>query len=431
MKIKFIIFYLTLFLGTTISSQNKLMTKVLDNYFDKLSSHDKFMGSVSIAENNKVMYQKSVGYDNIELKKKSTSDSRYRISSVSKLFTAVLTLKAIEEKRINFDDDLSQYVPYLSKSKEFSVKALLQQKYKKSDFTDENNDTTRGLSEIISHLKRSFGGNLELAYNELNYCILSKALENIYSKKYAILLKDKIIEPFDLKNTFSAESIDGFGKETSSYFFKEVWNKNIGFKGVYGISDVVSSPVDINKFMYSLFQGQIITKQNLEFLKDDKGKHRLGLFKFPYFDYSGYGYAGSVDGFFTISLFLPLKNSYAITITSNGINYNKKKIVIDVLNRYFNKPYKPLSFDKISLTENDLKKYLGAYISNDIALEINVFNKNNVLVLQASGQEEFSVTPEGSNVFTHDQTGILLKFFPEKDLMVFNQSGKQFIFRKI
>ena len=70
-------------------SQNIVKTN-LDAYFDTLASDDKFMGSVAVIQNNELIYSKSVGFADIEHGIKADENTKYRIASISKTFTAVL-----------------------------------------------------------------------------------------------------------------------------------------------------------------------------------------------------------------------------------------------------------------------------------------------------------------------------------------------------
>lgn len=60
----------------------------LDKYFESLENNNKFIGSVSISKEGKIIYSKSIGFSDIENKKIANSSSKYRIGSISKTFTA-------------------------------------------------------------------------------------------------------------------------------------------------------------------------------------------------------------------------------------------------------------------------------------------------------------------------------------------------------
>jgi len=66
--------------------------------------------SVAVSIDNNIVYSNSFGYCDID-KNISTNDStKYRIGSVTKLFTAVITAKLIEKGIIDADDSISRYI---------------------------------------------------------------------------------------------------------------------------------------------------------------------------------------------------------------------------------------------------------------------------------------------------------------------------------
>src|SRR5690606_6143298 len=81
----------------------------LDLYLDDLEASGKFMGSVAISKEGQQVYQKTVGYADVENNVRATDESRYRIGSISKMFTAVLVFKAIEQKRIGLHQTVDHF----------------------------------------------------------------------------------------------------------------------------------------------------------------------------------------------------------------------------------------------------------------------------------------------------------------------------------
>lgn len=96
MKNLYKIIFLT-FLSQFYSSQSLNKSK-LDEYFQTLEKNSKFFGSIAVSRNGSVIYSNSVGYSDIDLKQKANDNTKYRIGSVSKTFTSVLVLKAVEQR---------------------------------------------------------------------------------------------------------------------------------------------------------------------------------------------------------------------------------------------------------------------------------------------------------------------------------------------
>ena len=115
MKIK--IFSAILFAGLycgTICSQNFNKSK-LDSLFNILAKKNKAMGSLTIMKNGIVLYTRAIGYSSIsdDEKKPSTDITKYRIGSITKMFTAAMIFQMIDEGRIKLNTTLDTFFPGL------------------------------------------------------------------------------------------------------------------------------------------------------------------------------------------------------------------------------------------------------------------------------------------------------------------------------
>jgi len=91
----------------------KNFTLKTDSLLTVYEKNGEFMGSLELSHKGKSIYSKTIRYSDIESKKKADSNTKYRIGSISKTFTAALIFKAIEENKLSFNGDyrevLSQY----------------------------------------------------------------------------------------------------------------------------------------------------------------------------------------------------------------------------------------------------------------------------------------------------------------------------------
>jgi len=86
----------------------------LDTYFQVLEENNKFMGSVAVSKHGNIIYTKSVGFADLENQIKTNENTIYRIGSISKTFTAVLVMKAIEEGKLKLNQTIKDFFPSLS-----------------------------------------------------------------------------------------------------------------------------------------------------------------------------------------------------------------------------------------------------------------------------------------------------------------------------
>jgi D-alanyl-D-alanine carboxypeptidase len=67
------------------------------------------MGSVTIAREGKVVYSRAIGYAHVNPKKPLSEASRFRIASISKMYTATMILQLVEEGTLKLTDTLDRF----------------------------------------------------------------------------------------------------------------------------------------------------------------------------------------------------------------------------------------------------------------------------------------------------------------------------------
>src|SRR5215475_14584443 len=70
-----------------------------------------FNGSALVAENGKVIYKSAFGSANMEWNIPNTPETKFRLGSITKQFTATVILQLVEQGKIKLDAKLSDYLP--------------------------------------------------------------------------------------------------------------------------------------------------------------------------------------------------------------------------------------------------------------------------------------------------------------------------------
>jgi CubicO group peptidase (beta-lactamase class C family) len=99
----------------------------LDSFFDRLAEKNKAMGSLTIAKDGKVLYSRAIGYSQINgtEKKPLTGASRFRIGSITKMFTAAMILQLVEEGKLKLTDTLSTFFPQVPNAQKITIVQIL------------------------------------------------------------------------------------------------------------------------------------------------------------------------------------------------------------------------------------------------------------------------------------------------------------------
>ena len=411
----------------------------LDNYFNALEANNRFMGSVAVSQNGKIIYSKSIGYSDLENKVKANKDTKYRIGSISKTFTSVLVLNAVEDGKLDLNQTIEKYFPTIKNAGTITIKQLLNHRSGIHNFTDADDyltwntqpKTEREMVAIIAKAGSDFEPDSKAQYSNSNFVLLTYILEKSYKRTYADLLKEYISQPLGFKNTYFGEKINLAENECKSYKYIETWEvePETDMSIPLGAGGIVSTPSDLVKFSDALFGGELLKAESLEIMKTIRDQYGIGLFQIPFYDKIGYGHTGGIDGFSSVfSHFSDGNISYALT--SNGTHFNNNNISIAVLSAVSNKPFDIPEFSTYDVSSDDLEKYLGIYSSQQIALKITISKDNKTLIAQATGQPSFHLEATNKDQFKFEQAGVVMEFNPSEKTMLLKQGGGQFAFTK-
>jgi CubicO group peptidase (beta-lactamase class C family) len=411
----------------------------LDLYFDALEANNKFMGSVAVSRNGSIIYSRSTGYADFENKIKADDNSRYRIGSISKTFTTVLVMKAMEQNKLALDQTIGKYFPSIKNAGKITIENLLYHRSGIHSFTSDSAylkwntqpKTEKEMIDIISRAGIDFEPDTKSEYSNSNFVLLTFILEKTFNLSYAALIQEYIVKPAGLSNTSLGGKINTSKKDCKSYKYLDTWvaEPETDISIPLGAGGIVSTPGDLVKFSDALFGGKLLSSESLEKMKTVKGQYGMGIFNIPFYDRVGFGHTGGIDGFSSVfSHFSDGNVSFAMTC--NGSNFNTNNISITLLSAAFNRPYEIPEFSSVVVNSEDLDSYLGVYSSLQIPIRITITRKNNTLIGQGSGQASFPLEPAGKDKFKFDQADLVMEFNPANNTMILRQAGAQFEFKR-
>jgi len=82
-----------------------------DVFIDSFVRKNNFDGTILIKQNSKIIYKKSFGFANLPFKVPNTTDTKYKIASITKAFTSVLILQLYEQGKIDLEKPIISYLP--------------------------------------------------------------------------------------------------------------------------------------------------------------------------------------------------------------------------------------------------------------------------------------------------------------------------------
>lgn len=428
-----------LFASSIYSGQGFNKSK-MDSLFMLIEQNNKGMNSISIFSGGGEVYHNSIGFSDVKNKVKATKETKYRIGSISKTFTAALIMKLVEEGKLTLDTKLFDFYPEIKNADKITVEHLLRHRSGIFNFTNakdysswmENPILRRELVEKIKNYGSSFEPDSKTEYSNANYVLLSYIAEKLTDDKYSKLVDGIICKPCQLSDTYYGDKINPKNNEAYSYQKLNGWElaTETDMSVPVGAGAIVSTPTDLNKFLICLFQHKIVSKSTLETMIQIEDGYGLGMVQAPFYDKKAYGHPGGIDGFVSNAFYFP-EEKVSVAFSTNGLVMPMNDILIGILSIYFDRDYNLPEIQKsVELKSVDLDAYIGLYSSPSFPLKITISKKDNILFGQATGQPEFPLDAGGKDTFRFDPAKLEIIFKPNENKLILNQGGGSFELKK-
>jgi CubicO group peptidase (beta-lactamase class C family) len=265
----------------TILAQTKSIEKDLDNYIN--SRPDKFNGTILVAVGDQILINKGYGMANLENNIPNNSNTKYEIGSVTKHFTALLTLKMTEKGLIDLNATIDKYLPDYPKgfASKITIHHLLMhqsgigQHYNIiPDYFDKQDKlfhTQKEYLDLFNDKKLSHEPGRGYTYSSPGYYLLAVILEKVTKKSYAELLQEYIFNPLDMNSSSVANNLSIIKDKATGYkkgISGLVNNRNEEESNCLGAGDIISTTTDLYKFqkIFTLKEDNILSKEYKDIL---------------------------------------------------------------------------------------------------------------------------------------------------------------------
>ncbi len=425
------------------STENDLDISKLDSIFDAKEIDNKFMGTISVFKNNKEIYSRSTGYSDVENNIKSNSKTKYRIGSISKTFTSVIIMQLIEEGKLTLETKLSAFKPQVKLAEQITIEQLLSHRsgiYNYTDLKDYRSwkETPMSDEELIDKINkkgRRFKPNKKFEYSNTNYFLLSLIIEIIEGESFKKVVDNKIIKPFKLSETYCCENIKN--DETAKSYYKEGGllkeASDTDLRISSGAGGLISTSKDVNEFFNLLSNHKIISEESLDKMTNNltNGDYGFGLMQIEFFDKTGYGHDGLIDGFISNAFIFP-SDSLSITYLSNSFRMDIQNLFAEIIGYNFKTDYvDSKKYSNLKLTKEDLSHFEGIYTKRK-KTTLKITEKNNILILNFNEIPtiDFALTPITQNRFKNEIMGIEIEFYKNEKFINVYHKGEEIKFKK-
>jgi len=281
------------------------------------------------------------------------------VASVTKMFTAAVVLKLVDEGKLDLKDTLSKWFPDFPNAERITVRQLLNHTSGIPDIMRSFPVAGRAainprmmwnpkeLIEVVARKKPLFDPGTDESYSNMNYILLGVIVEQVTGKAMHELYRERIFAPLGLEHSFfpphepAPNRITGFDRDLVPLpgIHKHKPDNTSYSSLVYTCGAMVSTAEDIGRFTDSLFGGAILSEETLhqmtDFcdLRDPRAPlltgYGLGLFRHEIGGEELWGHEGQIFGFQAIALYCPDKN-YTIAVVGNVSAFNTAGVVAEL-----------------------------------------------------------------------------------------------------
>ena len=415
----------------------------LDQFFDRLAEKNKAMGSLTIAKAGNVLYTRTIGYSQINgtEKKPLTAATRYRIGSITKMFTAVMIFQLVEEGKLKLTDTLDKFFPQIPNSRKITIAQILAHRSGIHDIFGDRNlrpsktdpITKDELLALIAKGTPDFEPDAKHSYSNSGYILLGLILEKLTGKPYGEALKERITSKIGLNDTYIANgNIDVNKNESLTYRnYPGGWKQERETHPsiLFGAGSIVSTPNDLTKFIQALFDLKLISQESLASMKTIRDGEGLGMGPFTFAGKTFYGHTGGADNYGAWLAYLP-EEKLAVAYTTNAKVYPVVNIVSGVFDIYWNRPFQIPTFDAFDVSPEVLDKYVGVYSTPGVSVKFTVTRDGATLFIQPTGQSAAPLEAMAQNKFGIESAGIVFEFDVPKNQMIQKRGGRERVFTK-
>lgn len=274
-----------------------------------------------------------------------------RIGSVTKIFTATLILKLIEENHLQLDQPLSDFFPEQNNIAGITIRHLLNHSsgivdlfsipsifISASNFPGKNWDPNH-IVEVCMNKEPRFSPGSDYSYSNTNYLLLGLIAEHATAKDISQLFEEYILDPLELNSTYLVPYMPAPAALTNGYVHRfalslqewyvtepgnTAWS-TIGFTA----GAMVSNASDLSAFLFHLFNGDILNETSLEMMTTFSDDHGFGLFRIKVNDQYYWGHEGEITGFESIAVFDPTTHTI-ISICCNTTPFKINNLLNEI-----------------------------------------------------------------------------------------------------
>jgi CubicO group peptidase (beta-lactamase class C family) len=427
------------FLAAALSQaedQRSRLNEIIESY---VNDH-RFMGSVLVAKGGEILLSKGYGSADLEWSIPNTPDTKFRLGSVTKQFTAACILILQERGKLQVHDPVKKYFSNAPAAwDKVTIYHLLTHTSGIPSFTSFEDyprwqleaTTPEKLIARFRDKPLEFEPGAKWNYSNSGYVLLGYLIEKISGQAYSQFLQQNIFTPLGMKDSGYDSNSRIIMHRASGYSMSEHGIVNTGYIDMtvpFSAGGLYSTIEDLLRWERGLFGGKVLSAASLTAMTTPfKDNYGFGLFIRTTNNHKEIEHAGGIEGFNTHVSYWP-EDQLTVAVLGN-LNGSAPDEISSKLAATMHDEKVVLSSERkeIKVSPDVLRQYVGEYQLAPNAVITMTLNGDQ-LETQLTGQPKFPVFPEAENRFFLKVVDAQLEFVKDASgkvtRMILHQGGQ-------
>lgn len=409
----FVLTVLSLFIAVNALAQGAApITSKLDEYLSAAAKQG-FTGSALVARDGKVIFSKGYGMANREWDIPNTPQTKFRLGSITKQFTAAAIMLLQERGKLSVQDPVCKYFDNCPSAwSEVTIHHLLTHTGGVPSYTSVPDyvkkmmmpETVTSMIERFKDKPLEFKPGEKWNYSNSGYFLLGYIIEKVSGESYESFLQKNIFDPLKLKDTGYDHHETILKNRATGYSRGKNGAVNSAYLDMgqpYAAGSLYSTVEDLFAWNEALFSDKLLSARSREAMttvvKNDYG-YGLGISR--QFNRKMVSHGGGINGFNTILARFPEEKLTVVVLRNAdygapGPGRIGNDLAAIVLGEKYEIPRERVA---IKIDPKILDAYVGQYELNPNFI-ITMTREGDSLMAQPTGQPKFELFPESETRF--------------------------------
>src|SRR5579883_607157 len=415
----------------------------MDQVVQSYATSRKFMGTALVARDGQVLFSKGYGFANLEWNIPNAPNTKFRLGSVTKQFTAASILLLEERGKLSVTDPVKKYMPDAPAAwDKITIRHLLSHTSGIPNFTafadyQKLEPFAATPTELVARFRDKpldFQPGEKWNYSNSGFVLLGWIIEKVSGGSYEKFVTENIFTPLDMKDSGYDSNYAIIPRRADGYEVAPNGYRHAGFIHMsipHAAGALYSTTEDLLKWEQGLFGGKVLKPASLEKMTTPVlQNYAFGLGVDTSAGHKRIGHGGGIEGSNTQLAYFP-DDKLTVVVLENSAGAVPPAEIADKLGAVAHGEAVTLPTERKEITLDGavLKRHAGAYQMQDGGPVMLVTLEGNQLSAKLGNQPSIPIFPESENKFFLKVVDAEIEFAPGQ--LTLHQGGRDMVGKRL